>query len=315
MGELKRWRTGVAGLMAGWALLACGGGGGGSDGNAAPPNALPQEPGAPVQVNNISVDGLNWINYRRAQSGMPAVARNSLIDRAAQGHSDYQKANSIVNHDQVLGKPGFTGVTLRDRLIAAGYSLGDSGYAYGEVISAANSNSGFYMAEELITAIFHRFVIFEPRFKEIGTGSATSSAGYAYFTSDFAASNGYGPGIGRNKIVNWPYDGQVKVATNFFSDNEAPDPVPNVNEVGYPVSVHADINVVLGVSSFSIRPRNGSDLPVQLLKKTAGSATPPSSAAAIVPLAVLKANTTYDVTFTGTTDGTAITRTWSFTTK
>jgi hypothetical protein len=211
--------------------------------------------------------------------------------------------------------PGFTGVKLLDRLTGAGYSLGNAGYAYGEVISAASSSSGFYMAEELITAIYHRFVIFEPKFKEIGTGSATSSAGYTYFTSDFAASNGYGPGLGRGKIVNWPYDGQVKVPPNFFSDNEAPDPVPNLNEVGYPVSVHGDINVVLGVTSFSIRPRNGSDLQVQLLKSTAGSATPPPSAAAIVPLSVLKANTIYDVTFTGTTDGTPITRSWSFTTK
>jgi uncharacterized protein YkwD len=314
MGELKRWRTGVAGLMAGWALLACGGGG--SDSAVPPPvSTLPQEPGAPVQLNNISVDGLNWINYRRAQVGMPTVTRNSLIDRAAQGHSDYQKANSVVSHDQIAGKPSFTGIKLLDRLTGAGYSLGTTGYAYGEVISAANSSSGFYMAEELITAIFHRFVIFEPKFKEIGTGSATSNAGYTYFTSDFAASNGYGPGIGRGKIVNWPYDGQVKVATNFFSDNEAPDPVPNVNEVGYPVSVHADINVVLGVTSFTIRPRNGSNLQVQLLKSTAGSATPPPSAAAIVPLSVLKANTVYDVTFNGTTDGVPITRSWSFTTK
>ncbi len=313
MGALKRWRTGVAGLATAWALLACGGG---SDGpSPTSPGALPQEPGAPVQVNSISVDGLNWINFRRAQIGMPTVARNTMIDSAAQGHSDYQNVNNIVSHDQVAGKPGFTGATLLDRLNKAGYQLGNSGHAYGEVISAANSSSGFYMAEELITAIFHRFVIFEPKFKELGTGAATNGSGYTYFTSDFATSNGYGPGIGRGKIVNWPFDGQTKVSTNFFSDYEAPDPVPNLNEVGYPVSVHADINVVLAVTNFTIRPRGGGNLAVQLLKSTAGTATPPSSAAAIVPLAVLKANTTYDVSFTGATDGTAITRTWSFTTR
>jgi hypothetical protein len=39
------------------------------------------------------------------------------------------------------------------------------------------------------------------------------------------------------------------------------------------------------------------------------------SVAAIVPLAPLAAHTTYDVTFTGTVGGAAVTRTWSFTTK
>ena len=66
------------------------------------------------------------------------------------------------------------------------------------------------MAEELITAIYHRFVIFEPIFKELGSGAATTSAGYTYFTTDFAANNGYGAGI--SGLVVWPYSGQVSVA-------------------------------------------------------------------------------------------------------
>jgi uncharacterized protein YkwD len=315
MSGIPRWRASAAGLLAGWVLLGCGGGSSDSPPVAPPPSALPQEPGAPVMLNNIPVDGLNWINYRRTQAGMPVVARNAQIDVAAQGHSEYQKANNIVSHDQVVGKSGFTGVRLIDRLNGAGYTITSATFAYGEVISAASSNSGFFMAEELITAIFHRFVIFEPKFKEIGTGSATASNGYTYFTSDFASRNGYGPGIGGGMLVTWPFSGQTKVAPNFFSDHESPDPVPNANEVGYPVSVHVDIDVALGVQSFTIRPRDGADLTVQLLKNSAGNSTPPRSAAAIVPLAVLKANTIYDVSFVGTTDGTPVTRTWSFTTK
>jgi uncharacterized protein YkwD len=316
MSSYHRWRAGAAGLAIGWLLLACGGG---SDpapsASSTASSQLPQEPGAPIQQNSVATDGLNWINYRRAQAGMPQVARNALIDKAAQGHSDYQHTNNIVSHDQLAGKPGFTGAWLLDRLNGAGYSFTTSNFAYGEVISAANSSSGFYMAEELITAIFHRFVIFEPKFKEIGAGAATNSSGYTYFTSDFAAREGYGPGIGRGKFVGWPFDGQTKVSTNFFSDFESPDPVPNVNEVGYPISVHADIDVVLSVQSFTVRPRGGADLVVQLLKGSPGSDSPPQSAAAIIPMAVLKANTVYEVSFAGTADGTPVSRTWTFTTK
>jgi hypothetical protein len=38
-------------------------------------------------------------------------------------------------------------------------------------------------------------------------------------------------------------------------------------------------------------------------------------AAAIIPLAPLAAGTTYDVSFSGTVDGTALSKSWSFTTK
>ncbi len=321
MSASHRWKLNTAGLLTVLALAACGGGGGGGETAApaapasVPPSVLPQEPGAPTLLNNVPQDGMNWINYRRAQAGMPVVTRNELLDRAAAGHSEYQKANNIVSHEQIAGKPGFTGVNQGDRMLAAGYIYNKATYAYGEVISATSNGSGFYMAEELITAIYHRFVIFEPKFKEIGTGSARTNAGYTYFTTNFASINGYGPGIGSRNLVTWPFDGQAKVTTNFFSDYEAPDPVPNLNEVGYPVSVHADIDVNLVVQSFTMRPRGGTNIETRLIKAGENTNARNSPAAAIVPLAVLKANTTYDVAFTGTLNGVPLTKSWFFTTK
>ena len=307
------------GLAAALLLSACGmgGSGGGKVTPPAPTSAsanLDLQPGSPTLSNNVATDGLNWINYRRTQVGMPALQRNTLIDRAAQGHSDYQKTNNKVTHDQTTGTPGFTGVRLIDRLGAAGYVFPPADSAYGEVISATSNGSGFYMAEELITAIYHRFVIFEPKFKEIGAGAATTSANYTYFTTNFAASNGYGAGIGAGAMVTWPTHGQTMVTRNFFSDYEEPDPIPATNEVGYPISVHADLDVTLGVTSFTVRPRGGAELATRLLKQGADSHTP-KSAAAIIPLAVLAAGTTYDVEFVGTINSALITKSWSFTTK
>eukprot|EP01032_Pedospumella_encystans_P029741 gene29741-33577_t len=81
----------------------------------------------------------------------------------------------------------------------------------------------------------------EPVFREAGTGSATGN-GYTYFTADFATTNGYGAGVGRGKLVVYPAVNQTRVPLNFFSDTESPDPVPNQNEVGYPISVQGDIS-------------------------------------------------------------------------
>lgn len=321
MNRTPRWRLSLtaplSALAAALILSACGGGdGGGSPAPAvnAPSTSLGQQPGAPALTNNVATDGLNWINYRRAQLGVPILLRNTNIDRAAQGHSDYQKTNNKVTHDQTAGSPGFTGVRLLDRLTGAGYTFPAADLAYGEVISATSNGSGFYMAEELITAIYHRFVMFEPKFKDIGTGSATTSGGYTYFTSNFAARSGYGPGIGAANLVTWPASGQTAVSTNFFSDFEEPDPIPNANEVGYPISVHADLDVGLTVQSFTVRPRGGSDLGTKLLRLGVDSYTP-KSAAAIIPLAALRAATVYDVSFVGTINSVPITKNWSFTTK
>ena len=345
MSESIRVRMMVAACVTALALAACGGGGGGSASTVEPvpvgatppvtpapttpanPDPLPAAPGvpgtptlpgaagAPLETGNIAADGREWINYRRGLVGMSTLVRSNLIDIAAQGHSDYQRINNTITHDQTPGKEGFTGVDVSARLAAAGYRFNTSASrAYGEVISAASNGSGQYMAEELITAIYHRFVIFEPVFKEIGTGAATTSGGYNYFTANFTANDGYGAGLASGQVAVWPFNGQVSVPRNFFSNTESPDPVPDRNEVGYPISVHANIDVTVAVTSFTVRPRGGAELAVRLLTN-ANDAHTGRSSAAIVPLAPLLANTVYDVSFSGTAGGTTVTRTWSFTTR
>ena len=324
MSYMPRWRALIAALVAASTLAACGGGGDSTGGASAvsantAPTDIPAAPSAvpgvsaPTASGNIALDGRNWINYRRAQAGVPTVTENVLINNAALGHSEYLRTNNLMSHDQKPGSQGFTGATLKDRLNAAGYIIPVNGYAYGEVISGTSNGDGFYMAEELITAIYHRFVMFEPKFREIGTGAARSAGGYHYFTADFAARGGFGPGIAVNSIVTWPYSGQAAVTPNFMSDSEDPDPVQGINEVGYPISVHANIDAVVAMQTFTVRPRGAANLQVQVVNSSADPAR--RTAVAIVPLAPLKARTTYDVCFAGTVNGTPVTRDWSFTTR
>jgi uncharacterized protein YkwD len=319
---MPRWRPLVAALLVASGLAACGGGGSDSTSAAVntvavtPPSSGANTPDAtaPALTNNIAVDGRNWINYRRTQAGVPTVTENVQINNAALGHSEYLRTNNLMSHDQVAGRPGFTGVTVANRLNAAGYALPSSGFAYGEVISGTTNRSGFYMAEELITAIYHRFVMFEPKFREIGTGAATSSAGYNYFTANFATRGGYGPGIAVNSVVTWPFSAQTSVTPNFLSDSEEPDPVANINDVGYPVSVHANIDAPVTMQTFTLRPRGGAVLQVQVVHPV-GTDPAKRTAVAIVPLAPLQGATTYEASFSGTVNGVPVTRDWSFTTR
>jgi uncharacterized protein YkwD len=313
-------KTIVAACIAALALAACGGSDSGSTNGAssaasgASTGFSGQDASAPILTNNVANDGFNWINYRRAQAGVGALARNNMLDRAAQAHSDYQRMNSTVTHDEDPAKPGYTGATVEARVQAAGYTLVRD-YASGEIIAATANNSGFYMAEQLVTAIYHRFVMFEPLFKDMGAGAATGTDKYTYFTTNLGATHGYSAGLPSHAIVSWPVNGQTGVETTFASDYEEPDPVPDRNEVGYPISIHANLTETVAVQGFTVHPRGGANLPTRLLVKGQDPNTGMSSVAAIIPLAPLAANTTYDVSFTGTVGGAAVSRTWSFTTK
>lgn len=312
-------RSTLLALLASLALAACGGGSDSNGSGVTTQNAAAvSEPGAPVFTGNTASDGVAWFNYRRSQAGVRTLARAPMADTAAQLHSEYQKTHDVITHEQTPNTAGFTGVSVGDRLAAAGYRF-RSAYAYGEVLSATSDTSGVNAAEDLIAAIYHRFVILDPVFLQIGAGAATVRNGATYFTTNVVADRLDG-GLGAGRFIVYPFSGQQRVPRNFFSDNEVPDPVPSRNEVGYPISVHADITSTIDVQSFSIRPRGGSALQVQLLQNRAtpaGAADPltPPSAAAIVPLGVLLPGTTYDVQFSGTVDGTAVNREWSFTTQ
>jgi hypothetical protein len=320
-------------LLVSLLLSACGGGGGGGGGADSPAPASAREslatlePTAPQMSGDSATDSISWFNFRRQQIGLPALARNAVIDTAALGHSNYQKLNGIT-HIQEEGKPGFTGACLYDnakeaacapsktsRLEAAGYQFAPlTSYAYGEVIVRSGDPSGFNGSEDLIAAIYHRFVIFEPMFKEIGSGAAASPEGAIYITTDFAA-NGLSRVLGQGGTVVYPFANQQNVPRIFLSDSESPDPVAGRNEVGYPISVHADITSTVSVQSFTVQPRGGSALPAQVLTNSTDAQHTPKSVAAIVPLDVLAAGTTYDVQFRGTVDGVAVERSWSFTTR
>ncbi len=320
-------RSTLLALLTALALAACGGGGG-DDSRPAPAaqTSTLTDQGSPATAGagttqatgDTAADGINMFNLRRQQAGLRTLARAPMADVAAQAHSEYQKRHDVITHEQTPGTEGFTGVTVGDRLSAAGYQF-RSAYAYGEVLSATSDPSGINAAEDLIAAIYHRFVILDPVFLQVGAGAATVRNGATYFTTNFVADR-LDAGLGPGKLVVYPFDGQQGVSRNFFSDHEVPDPVPTQNEVGYPVSVHADITSTVEVQSFTIRPRGGSPLQVQLMQNRTTAAAPadpntPPSAAAIVPIAPLAPVSTYDVQFTGRVDGVSVNKEWSFTTQ
>ena len=325
--------------------FSCGGGDNSPSSTDSGSTTVPAEEGAPTATGTTAKDGFAWINFRRSATGLQPLALSNEIEKAAQSHSTYQKingpfydtesgSNSPITHLETSGKPGFTGVNAcPQRMSAAGFDFGDQ-YGCAETISALISDSGFDAAEELIAAIYHRFIILQPSFREAGAGAAASYDGrYTIFTQNFAVRGSFA-NLGDGAVVNYPYHSQKLVPTSFAHFTEHPDPLPSSTypqyagkQVGYPVSVHADLDKRIDVTNFVIR-RQGSGIP--LSGRILSGATDENTqyfSAAIVPYHPLASSTVYAVQFTGTlctknsnndtciSPPVPVSRDWSFTTR
>ncbi|AGX87208.1 hypothetical protein Cenrod_1115 [Candidatus Symbiobacter mobilis CR] len=253
-------------------------------------------------------------NRIRALVGLPVVARSGILDVAAQAHSTYLQTNltDAIAHEETPGKPGFTGEWVADRTRAAGYTW----QTVAEVIHGGTDSgidTGRKAVLGLVQAIYHRFGVLNPQVAEVGVGVAGDVGAYANVVINLAATQDNIVTMPAGWVGTYPIDGQSDVTRDFSSDTEVPDPVANKDRVGYPISIHVPVGVVLTVDAFTVRPVGGSELATTLLD-AATDAHVPGNAAAIVPLDVLEYGTSYQVHFQGAVDGEEFTKDWTFTT-
>jgi uncharacterized protein YkwD len=264
------------------------------------------------------------VDLRRSQIGLPALPLNVQLEAAARGHANYITINNLSGghfQNEAQFSNGFTGNTPSDRIKSAGYvavpdSRGSSALSTGEVV-ARGSMHGETAVDTLIQAIYHRVGIFGTSFDEQGAGVGQNSQGITVI--NFGSRKYPQPKAPTGWVGIYPFEGQSGIPVDFYSDEESPDPIPNLNRVGYPVSLHIDGTRVLTVTSFTIAPVNAAgtalqSLPVQLLSTASGDTHIPASVAAIVPLTVLQYGTVYEASFIGTADGAPLAKSWRFTT-
>lgn len=103
-------------------LTACGGGGGGgstpsptatSSGTTATASSQPSGTVTTPTYAAVSAQGAAFtlLNQYRQQCGFPAMQENTILDQAAQNHTQYMMANGgTITDTEVKGNPGFTGV-------------------------------------------------------------------------------------------------------------------------------------------------------------------------------------------------------------
>ncbi|MFI9238398.1 sigma-70 family RNA polymerase sigma factor [Streptomyces sp. NPDC053079] len=123
------------------------------------PKATSKAPAGNPGGGSLGQQVVSLVNSERAKVGCSPVSSNSLLDAAAQGHSDDMAARSFFDHTNPDGKgPG-------ERVTAAGYKWSTYGenIAYGQQTAAA-------VMDSWMNSDGHRKNILNCSFKEIGIG-------------------------------------------------------------------------------------------------------------------------------------------------
>lgn len=304
-------------------LTACGGGG--DAGPAAPASALAYAAGSE------DLAAFTLLNAEREHCGFGKLAQNTQLDAAARAHADYQVINSVISHEEVAGKPGFTGVLPPARIAAAGYT--DAGATADEIAGFIGTSQKAGLGEpalrNLLNAPYHLQGLMSG-FRDVGLSvrsSADTGAGSAAVLLQINAAykRSAGPQLfAGTEVHTYPCAGTSGV--NFKLANEEPNPVPgrdlSTTPLGSSVYVAVRAGNVIGISSASmIQISTGQQVTLRAPVTAANDPYGPCSAgcfqshqAYVAADAPLQPNTAYQVTINGTNNSVGFSRTFTFST-
>lgn len=319
-------------------LAACGGGGGSGSqtGPVAPvtppvvtPPASDIQTSVPAPTYTAASQELaffNAYNDFRGALGLGKLKQDNKLDLANQNHVAYLLANTDINtaaidsktgrplfHIEDPVRPKFTGVTEKDRASFAGYGgvyVAESG-AYGAGRGAVSAFNDF------VATVYHRAGLVYQSPRDIGLAVGNDAKQTVVMTFGYATT---GQKNASDYFGVYPADKQTNVP--LISALEAPNPYPDITyaeyatKTSFPISVASEESTTLSVTSFTVtQAGTAAALDARLLTQ----ATDPNkylskNTAYLVAKSAFKPNTTYNVSFTGTVNGVAMSKSWSFTT-
>ena len=313
---------------------------------AAPARAVPPaDPGALVErvaapsyaKDSGNAHVFNAVNALREKVGSGLLAQNAELDRAALAHHQYLNTSDFVNlHAETAAYSGYTGADATARGRAAGYV----GAYIEEVVHGVNGAGRFAgCAASWANSIYHVGLFFSGM-RDVGIAALATRndpvfGKYTVCVVNFsmgAAQVEQLPADGTIRV--YPYPDQAGVPTVFHNHTEEPSPLPEYFELGPPVTLNfktksfpaAGARPAIVVDHVSVATADGQPLGARILVSPVGGTFSTSGPVlqndekiapftlTIVPLARMKPNTVYTVTFAGIVNGGARSKTWKFTT-
>ena len=281
-----------------------------SDAGTAPDTGVVTPPGPAYGAKCTNTDAneskaTDEVAIVRGKAKLPAMNCVDSIMKAANNHSNYIGLNGwTLTHTESSNNPGYTGVQFWDRMAYTGYAGSPS---FEVVHSVADAHEAITGQNGWINTLYHRIPFVAYGTKDFGFGYA--SGGGQTSTTDFGSGNSFS----KTSMTTWPADGDTAVWTTFHNAYESPNPLPNQQVAGYPVTIVGGGTLTLATHTIMANNvavnhvlMNSSNDPVGLI---------PSSQIYLIPNSVLSKNTKYTVHVTGTVNGsTSYDLTFSFTT-
>lgn len=329
------------------ALAGCGGGGGGDSSPTPAPNPVPNPAPNPVPTPDpvqaaalITAAPANYaggtesstvfaaINTFRTSQGLGPLLQSANIDLAAKNHQAYvtTHASGATPHSETAGFAGFTGVTAKDRLIAAGFAANEVAevIAFNTTWPITTNN----VIDVLADSVYHRAAMMLQGLTHFGMAPSTDNSPTYIDLASITPQKNAG-----NYVGFYPVNGQTGLSLTHYVESPNPfylememTPENMCTKTSYPIHLASEASTTLGVTSFTVTEDGQSTpLDVRLLQKATNSQNNihlTANVAFIVGKAPFKANTKYNVRFvgtatgaaTGTANGLAIDKSWSFTT-
>lgn len=330
-------------------LAACGGGGSSSTpsnpvaNNPSPtapvtptpaPTPTPQAASLQVVVAPTYAAGsseavaLAKLNAFRTAQGLGPLNQNANADIASKNHAAYVTANQsgATPHEEVAGKPGFTGVDVTARLSAAGY-LAQSAT---EVIAFSMQfpSTDASAIENLANTVYHRAAMMYQGMTTVGIAPENPESPLYVAIARTTPQLNAGDYVGM-----YPTNNQTGVwlthsveSPNPFYQEMAMSQENMCTKTSAPVSLTSEASTALSVTSFTVT-EEGQAAPLDARLITKATSTQDNSyltpnVAFLVGKAPFKPNTRYNVRFvgkatgaaTGSTTGLSIEKSWAFTT-
>lgn len=221
----------------------------------------------PMDVSYESIEAYSYLNSIRRKMNMLTFSSNESLKAAAKAHAYYLVSNNESSHEEIAGHTHYLAEKPFERAYKKGYSA-----AYVSENLSTNIHSAHQAIDGLFSAIYHRFGFLSTTVNELGVGvfqaefnsdrtafvflmgnsdlnrlchgkSYTGTG--SYWTSckdvshhirekDYSEAMDYGRQNNPSMIV-YPYDGQREIPPAFYS--EIPDPLPNYDVSGFPISI------------------------------------------------------------------------------
>ncbi|MDR5832402.1 CAP domain-containing protein [Caballeronia sp. LP006] len=315
----KYFKLSMAAIAASLLVAACGGGGGSSNASSAPAASTPANPAnlttPQYPADSFQLAAFTLLNQQRQQCGFPALQENTALDQATAAHAQYLTVNDVITDTEVAGNPGFTGATFVDRAAHFGYtsnngSIGVSGGYYTNA-TLTDAEYGRRAIYGFLSGVYH-ISIAASLMNTVGIGKVAKT--YNGFPQEqFSLNLTNSQQLTSNAPLTFPCQGTAGVAYTSFG--EIPTPPATSGNWGTPVGVVGNPTDIITMQTGTMTDSSGHVITLQVLDsaKDPNKELLPDQGVAY-PTTPLSPNSQYTVSLTGTINGVAFSRTFSFTT-